>query len=82
MSHIQANLRTLGSDFAGNIASTDAGLLDVLCLVSCDTTTEGGARASKAVETTSLRIYSETSFQQRDVKAMPHEVAMSSSIFF
>ena len=82
MSHVQANLRTLGSEFAGIVGSTDVCLLDVLSSVNCDTTTKGGARASKAVETTFLRIYSETSFQQRNVKAMPHEVAMSSSISF
>ena len=80
MSHVQANLRTLGSDFAGNIAITDVEILDVICSVSCNITTQGGAPASKALETTSLRIYSETSFQRRDVKAMPYGVAMSSSI--
>ena len=66
MSHVQANLRTLGSDFAGNIAITDVEILNVTCSVNCNITTQGGARASKALETTSLRIYSETSFQRRD----------------
>ena len=49
MSHVQANLRTSGSEFAGNIASLDVGLLAVSCSASCDTATTGGARASKAV---------------------------------
>ena len=80
MSHVQANLRTLGSDFAGNTASTDFALLDDSWLVSCDTAAEGDARAPNIVEAISPRIYSETSFQRRDVKAMPHEVAISSSI--